>query len=58
MPLNVAKARSDLFSRKIPLGMVVKADRMEIQAMQATHEGGSERELGVQMARIPTGRVF
>lgn len=47
-----------MFSKKLPPETVVKTDRMEIIAVQATNEDGLERKLGVQMARITTGRVF
>lgn len=58
MPLSTAEVRSDLFSKNICPETVVKADRMEIVAIQATNEDRLERELGVQMAIITTGRVF
>lgn len=57
MPLNRAEARSDLFSKKIPLETAVMADRTEIVAIQAMNEDGLE--LRVQIARLlTTGRVF
>ena len=58
MPLNTGEARSDLLPKKIPLETVENADRMGIVAVQATNEHGLERKLGVQMARIATGRIF
>lgn len=48
MPLNRAEARSDLFSKTIPLETAVMADRTEIVAIQAMNEDGLE--LIVQIA--------
>lgn len=54
-----AEARSDLFSKKIPLETAVMADRTGIVAIQAMNEDGLERELRVQIARLlTTGGVF